>query len=393
MSDWKSRVTDAIEKGDIDSLRNFIAEDGVNPNQDLQYDIPFGKFTMLHQAISSRQLDVAKFLIDEVGMDPSVQDGSGFDPLFDLVRGDESDAMSLKCFDFLIRAGANPNSVSNNSWEMTPLEGAAHVKNITMMKKLLEAGANPKPDTVKIDGKKCNLIHLAISQNAHPCFGAAMGEDDRIKGMDIIKLVVSAVTASNKEAINELLDEKYTPLDIADKEMEKTFKNGEPDPKEERNRNHILEIIDFLESKGGTRNSSNLPTIPLHEQVEFNDEINADSMSALKEFASVLSLVVYALKRLIKERKEGGGLHQEDRRVIAYASKVLHDFNKKCETFTNLNWKSYDRFNASSAQYVMESLMDHTRPITSLETKALTDIECSLSSIILDINVYDHSYD
>ena len=386
MDDWQKAVKQAIDKKDIASLKELTADDA-DFRQNLETGMFHNKYTVLHYAAARHKPEIVRFLLEEKTVDPNIQDGSGFVPLYDLARSRGDKKSMLECFKLLIKAGADLDSVSNNSWEMSSLEAAVFSKNLIMIKALLEAGANPKPRTVKIEGKSGNLIHLAVSQCSHP-FGAK----DKKVDTDIIKTLVSKLSEEKFEgSINELMDDKYTPLDIADIEREKTFKYGKPDP-DDKNEAHIQGIIDILIRAGGTRNREKLPEMPLEDQVTIDDDLDEASRNALNEFACCLALVAYALETLIKLRKETGWVHEEYRRVAAYASKNLRDFVAKVEQFENQTWMSREVFNTTASLHSLENMMDPNYKTASWDKNVLQDIKSDIHGILLTLNVYEHSY-
>lgn len=386
MDDWQKAVKQAIDNEDITSLKELTV-DGTDLRQNLETGMFHNKYTILHYAAAKHKPEIVRFLLEEKTVDPNIQDGSGFVPLYDLARSRGDKKYMLECFKLLIEAGADLDSVSNNSWKMSSLEAAVFSKNLVMIKALLEAGANPKPRTVKIEGKSGNLIHLAVSQCSHP-----IGYKDRKIDMDIIKTLVSKLSEEKfKGSINELMDGKYTPLDISDIEREKIFKGGKPDPND-KNDVHIQEIIGTLIEAGGTRNREKLPEIPLEDQVTLDDDLDEASRNALKEFACYLALVAHALETLIKLRKESGWVPEEYRRVAAYASKNLSDFVAKVEKFENKTWMSREVFNTIAALHSLESMMAPNYETTSWDENVLKDIKCDIHGILLTLNVYEHSY-
>ena len=386
MDDWKTAVKKAISSRDIASLRKLSAKD-IDLGQNLETGPFHDKFTILHYAAANHKPEVVKFLLEEKNMDPNIQDGSGFVPLYDLARSDGPEEAMLECFNLLYIAGADLNSVSNNSWKISSLEAAVFSKNLTMIKALLTAGANPKPSTVKIEGKSGNLLHLAVSQCSHP-----FGDEQQQIYMDIVKALTSKLSEKKFEgSINDLMDGKYTPLDIADIEREKTFNYRKPNPND-KNEAHILEIIDILKRAGGTRNREKLPEIPLNNQVKMDDDLDEASKNALKEFACCLALVAYALEDLIEQRKHSGWVHAECRRVAAYASKNLHDFVAKVEKFENQTWMSREVFNTIAALHSLENMMDPKYKEIDWDKNVLRDIKSDINGILLTLNVYEHSY-
>ena len=383
MSDYAEKIKDAIDRENLDMIKEMVTED-TDLEENLDTHFSDGRFTILHYATRHQKQKIVKFLLREKKMNPDIRDGTGVVPLYDLVRGKETDSV-IPCFELFKEADANLNVMTENSWRMSLLEAGVFSKNLTMINALLEAGANPKPDTVKINGKSGNLLHLAVSEYCHP-----FGNDEQEKCIRIIDILASYMGSGS---INEKIDEKYTPLDIATIELEKTFVNGQQDPNDDYYK-HIKQIISYLIEKGGTTHRDKLPPIPLKEQVTLNKKMNEEEIDLLKNYIYSLALIVNALGMLIREKREGGGMHEEYRRVAAYSSKEMHKTIEKINASSASHTRNmgHEIFNARQALLAMENMMIPNHAVTDLDEKALRDVQGDLHGIQSNLNVYDHTY-
>ena len=379
MDDHAKRIEEAIDEGNLEALKKIVDE-----NSDLEQNLRTGfvgsRFTILHYAVLRRQPEIIEFLLEK-GIDPNIRDGHGVVPMFDLVSDVGKEDAELRCFELLRDANADIDSETDNAWHMSLIEMAVHSKKLTMIRALLEAGADPKPKTVKVNGKSANLIHLAVSKVSH-----SQVEEIDNADIEIIKVLTSNL---EKNSINELFDEKYTALDIAEIEQEKTYKNGKSDPDSVAYQ-RIQEIIDYLSELGGLRNRRNMPHVDLEKQVKIDESLSQEYIDILGEFVHSISLAAHALEMLIQEKESGGGLHPEYRRVAAYASMDLRKAveNVKCHS----NHISREFGNAIFALSAMNRMADPMHEITAMDKKALNDLKYDICGILSILNVYEHSY-
>ena len=361
-----------IANGDLVKLKKMI-NDGVDVNKGPGRNA----LSAVHHAIRHYQPDILRFLLEEKKMDPNIEDGYGFSPLFDLCSETDrgvDEKIVLECFRILKDAKANLDIESNNSWRMSALEKAVFDGNFTMTKALIEAGANFKLDTIRIDGKSGNLLHLAITKSR-----SSNAKNDEEISFKIIKFLIEKM---GKDSINEKINGKYSALDIADKKYNNSFING----RETDDSRFFHSIIKYIEEMGGERNE--LPSIPLQNRVKIDENLDQRDIDVFKKFASTMSIAAHVLNWLIESKKDGWNSDEEVIRMAAYAYKEIDDlmiYTKENYPTEKLSW---ERFNAIQAMISIERLLDPKIGVHSGDTKSLTDIRCDISNFLTQLNVF-----
>jgi ankyrin repeat protein len=154
----------AARQGDIESAR-LLVEHGADVNQQSE-----GGWTALLAAVQNRYYKMAAFLLER-GADPSTQNEGGWSPLYiatdnrNIESGDyptrKPDMDHLELIELLIDRGADVNTRMASSTETrtifthqwlyedgaTPFLRAAQSSDLTLMRFLLEHGADPKLNT------------------------------------------------------------------------------------------------------------------------------------------------------------------------------------------------------------------------------------------------------
>lgn len=136
------QVDDAFRRGDLDALRQALADPAAVPNG--RFDPSFG--TCLVYAIYHSPLAFIRNLL-EIGADPNAPPDDGFPPLIaalsltrntpgSAARSDVDDILRL-----LLTHGADPNQRGLNDY--TPLHMAVAEGNLLAVHRLLDAGADP----------------------------------------------------------------------------------------------------------------------------------------------------------------------------------------------------------------------------------------------------------
>ena len=366
-------VEKAIASGDLIKLKEII-DSGADINQKIGYN----SFSAVHIAVRNLQPDILRFLLVEMKMDPDTEDKSGFAPLFDLcseIRNGEDENRVLECFQILKDANADLDIESKNSWKMSCIEKAVFDGNITMIKALADANVNLRPDTIKIEGKKGNLIHLAIDKANVFC-----SENDE-KSFETIKFLISKI---GTEYINDLMNEKYTALDIADEKYNGYLKNGE----ETSDSKFFKNIIFYLEEIGGKRNVEKISDIPLEQMIKIDDDLDQERIELFEKFASVMSIAAHVLSQLIEGKKEGTITNEYYIRMAAYAYKQIGDLITYLDGNFSEGTLSWERFNAVQAQISIEHILDPKCSVEKSHEKSLSDIRGDVSEFLTRLNVY-----
>ena len=363
----------AISNGDLVKLKEII-DKGADINQKLGHH----SFSAVHLAVRHLQPDILRFLLEEKKMDPDAKDEGGFSPLWDLcsdIRNDRDENKVLKCFQILKDANANLNIENNNSWRMSCIEKAVFDGDITMIKVLVDSGVNLQLDTVKIEGKNANLIHLAIEKSNH--YRSRNGENS----LEIIKLLISKMGA---DSINDLMGEKYTALDIADEKFDGSLMNGEKTSDSE----FFQYIISYLEEIGGERNVVKFSDIPIEQMIKIDNDLTQEEIKLFKRFASVMSIAEHVISQLIKGKKEGAVTSEYYIRMAAYAYKEISDLI----TYLNENFSEgklrWEKFNAVQANILIERMIDPRGSLHQMDEKTLSDIRHDVSDFLTRLNVY-----
>ena len=366
-------IEKAISNGDLAKLKKMI--DG---GADINLRLGHNSFSAAHFAVRHLQPDILRFLLEEKKMDPDDEDRTGFSPLFDLcseIEKDEDKNKVFECFQILKDAGADLNIVSNNSWKMSCIEKAVFDGNITMIKALADAGVNLQPDTVKIEGKSGNLIHLAVEKSNYYRF------INKENSFEIIELLISKMGI---ESINELMNEKYTTLDLADEKYSESLVNGEETP----NSKYYQSIIFYLEKIGGKRNVVKFYEIPLEQMIKIDSDLNQEEIELFKKFASVMSIAEHVLSQLIKGKEEGTIADEHYIRMAAYAYKQISDLISYLDENFSEGKLSWEKFNAIHAQISIERMIDPRNSLHPTDKKTLSDIRGDVSNFLTRLNVY-----
>lgn len=364
-------IEKAIADGDLVKLKKMI-DDGADINQKLGYN----SFSAVHLAVRHLQPNILRFLLEEKKMNPDAEDKTGFSPLFDLcseMREDEEKV--LECFQILKDANANLDIESKNSWKMSCIEKAVFGGNITMIQALADAGAYLRPDTVKIEGKSGNLIHLAIEKSRH-CHS-----NDEGKYFKIIKFLISKM---GTESINERMNGKYTALDLAEEKYNGYLVNGEETPDSKFFQN----VICYLEEIGGKRNVDKFYEVSLEHMVKIDSDLDPKEIELFRRFASVISIAEHVLSQLIEGKKEGINSNEEYIRMAAYTYKEIDDLITYLDGNFMEGKLSWEKFNAIQAQISIKHMLDPKRSVESSDEKSLSDISVDVSNFLTRLNVY-----
>ena len=363
----------AISNGDLAKLKKLIA-DGADINQRLSYN----SFSAAHLAVRYLQPDILRFLLEEKNMDPDAEDEAGFSPLFDLcseIREDEDEKKVLECFQILKDVGANLNIESKNSWKMSCIEKAVFDGNISMIKALADADVNLRPDTVKIEGKNGNLIHLAVEK------ANQYRPKSEERSFKIIKFLISKM---GTDSVNEFMNGKYTTLDLAEEKYNEYLVNGEETP----DSNFFKNIIYYLEEIGGKRNATKFFNIPLEQMNKEDDDSDQEEIELFKRFASVMSIAEHVLSILIVGKKTGTNSNEEYIRMAAYAYKEIGELIIYLDENFQKGKLSWERFNAIHAQISIKHMLDPKRSVEPSHEKSLSDIRVDVSGFLTRLNVY-----
>ena len=366
-------MEEAIASGDLVKLKKMI-DDGADINQRVGHK----SFTAVHLAVRNLQPDILRFLLVEKEMDPDAEDEVGFSPLWDLcsdMRNDEDNNKVLECFKLLKDAGADLNIESNNSWKMSCIEKAVFDGDTTMTTALVDAGVNLRPDTVKIEGKSGNLIHLAVDKSS------SYRSKNRENSIEIIKLLISKMGTAS---INELMSEKYTALDLADEKYNGALVNG----KESSDSEIFKNIISYFEEIGGNRNVAKFSEITLEHMVKIDNDLDQEEIELFRRFASVMSIAEHVLSQLINGKREGAITDEHYIRMAAYTYKQIGDLIAYLDENFPEEKLSWEKFNAIHAQIAIKNMLDPKRSVESSHEKALSDIRGDVSDILTRLNVY-----
>lgn len=366
-------MEEAIASGDLVKLKMMIGG-----GADISQRLGHKSFTAVHLAVRNLQPDILRFLLVEKKMDPDAEDEVGFSPLWDLcsdMRDDEDDNKVLECFKILKDAGADLNIESNNSWKMSCIEKAVFDGDATMIKALSDAEVNLRPNTVKIEGKSGNLIHLAVDKSS------SYRSKNRENSIEIIKFLISKMGA---KSINELMSEKYTALDLADEKYNGSLVNG----KESSDSEIFKNIISYFEEIGGKRNVVKFSEIPLEQMIKIDDDLDQEEIELFKRFSSVMSIASHVLSELIKGKKEGATTNEYYIRMAAYAYKEICDLTTHLDKNFPEGKLSWEKFNAVHAKISIKRMIDPRSRLHPDDKKALSDIRGDVSDFLTRLNVY-----
>ncbi|MEM8505634.1 MAG: ankyrin repeat domain-containing protein [Cyanobacteria bacterium P01_D01_bin.1] len=147
-------LANAVDYGRIDIVECLLAA-GAN----LQHP-HYQKSPLLHRAVKYDELEMAQYLIDEVGVDIEAYHEYGNTALHTAVGEGFMDHVKM-----LLSHGANPNAtyaacksgkiperVVAKTTGMTPLAIAIRDNRLNMAKELIKRGANPNQSVVRVDG-------------------------------------------------------------------------------------------------------------------------------------------------------------------------------------------------------------------------------------------------
>jgi len=103
---------------------------------------------LIHEYAKDNDVKGLKFLVERVGVCPNSTDGMGRTPLHLCCarRGGQS-SKSLEAIEFLLRAGADPDTPDGNN--EPPIITALRYKRTNVCKALLRAGADPRSSSQK----------------------------------------------------------------------------------------------------------------------------------------------------------------------------------------------------------------------------------------------------
>ncbi|MEN6641408.1 MAG: ankyrin repeat domain-containing protein [Armatimonadia bacterium] len=147
------RLVQAVQKGDIDEVRQALREGADPRHRDVSYSSP----PFLHVAISGGHTDVAKLLLKH-GVSPSLQDATGKPPLTLAAEMGNAEATQA-----LLEAGASP-AYCERYGRFSALHIAAEKGYLDVLQLLLANGANPVSEASSgkvLDGATCTPLHIA----------------------------------------------------------------------------------------------------------------------------------------------------------------------------------------------------------------------------------------
>ncbi len=143
-------TSDALVRGDADAIKKRVLED-----PEYIHERDYVDSTPLLNAIEFNHLDLVKFLLNK-GADPNIKVSDGYTCLLSAVENEGKD--SLLILDELLQAGADIHAEGINGW--TALHLAAARGKAEMAASLIAAGADVNRRT-KIDGTETPLMEAA----------------------------------------------------------------------------------------------------------------------------------------------------------------------------------------------------------------------------------------
>ena len=143
------RAFKAVQANDLKTLNKLLNEPGLANGTDV-LGTPF-----LQLAVQDNRIDLTELLLEK-GADPNVLNRVGMSPLAFAARFGHGECVRL-----LLEAGADPNR-TGETYQLTPLMGAAVSGNIGIAQRLVKAGASL--DTRDVINA-CSALHWAMFYN------------------------------------------------------------------------------------------------------------------------------------------------------------------------------------------------------------------------------------
>jgi ankyrin repeat protein len=168
MTTYNSNIKNLIKTGNLNELKELIKNKNVNDS--IEYHYGYSNNKLLHYATKSNNLEIVRYLLG-IGANPNINNSMGYVALFYAVKNKNPTMMKL-----LIDSGANVDAIDENEYKPI-INYVAEEGNEEMLQILLDAGV-----ILNIEKTSAETVW-----NREPVFWAAQNRNDKV-----LKLLLKA---------------------------------------------------------------------------------------------------------------------------------------------------------------------------------------------------------